>query len=100
MLTARQGITKYKKVLCINLLVFWKPGCAKCPAAKELGKEFEAEGVGVNYLNISEPEGLSEAAMHGIMGTPSLVVVDDSGSEVASWKSEVPEKDDVAKALQ
>ncbi len=87
-------------MLCIRLLVFWKPGCPKCPAAKELGKELEAEGVSVEYLNISESSGLAEAAMHGIMGTPSLVVVDGEGNELASWKAEVPAKADLKKVLQ
>ncbi len=86
-------------MLCIKLLVFWKEGCGKCPSAKELGKEFEQSGVSVSYLNIGDPEGLAEAAMYGIMGTPSLVVVDDSGTELVSWKSEVPPKEEVEKAL-
>ena len=86
--------------MCIKLLVFWKPGCSKCPAAKALAKELESEGASVRYLNIGDADGLAEAAMHGIMGTPSLVIVDDAGNEKASWKAEVPAKEDVKRALQ
>lgn len=64
--------------------------CPKCGAAKKFKKQLEEEGIKVNLFDIKTPDGLAEATFYGIMGTPSVVVVDDENNEMGIWKSEIP----------
>ncbi len=66
--------------------LFWKDDCPKCPAAKETVSAIN----GVEYFSLDDPSGLAEAAFYSVMSTPSLVISNDDGSEVASFRGEVP----------
>ena len=82
--------------------IFWQETCPNCPPAKELGKRLEAAsiaGVTVEYYNVKDADGLTEAVMHGVMATPSIVVVGDDGSEKAVWHATTPKIDEVKNAL-
>ncbi len=70
--------------------IFTMKECPKCGAAKKFKKQLEKEGVKVEVYDIKTPDGLAEASFYGIMGTPSVVVVDDENKEIKTWKSEVP----------
>lgn len=73
----------------MKVKLFVKRDCPRCPAAKKL-----VEGIGdVEVYDIDEVEGLSEAAFHGVLSTPSIVVVNAAGREVVSWRGEVPSKE-------
>lgn len=67
---------------------FWKPSCARCPEAKALLEGMDC----VDSLNIDDVEGLAEAAFYGVMATPTIIVVDESGRELHSWRGEVPSR--------
>ena len=79
--------------------IFWQETCPNCPAAKELGKKLQATGVTVEYHNVKDADGLTEAVMHGVMATPSIVVVADDGTEKAVWRGSTPKFDEVKAAL-
>lgn len=74
------------------LKVFVKNECPNCPAAKELAKDFSISKV----FNMDETEGLAEAAFHSVLCTPSLILVDDSGLELKSWRCHVPNPREIA----
>ncbi|MBE0446715.1 MAG: thioredoxin family protein [Actinobacteria bacterium] len=78
-----------------KIKVFWKTDCPKCPAAKVL----VAGSLNAELFNLDEVDGLAEAAFYGIMSTPSIIITDDSGQEVASWRGEVPSKQAIEKWL-
>ena len=97
-----------------TLKIFTQPSCAACPEAKELGKKLE-DKVNVEYYDISEPKGLSEATFYGIMATPTLILVENKNLRQASknldsrdarikhkikkaWTG-TPEQDEVLKVL-
>ena len=82
------------------LKVFWKDACPRCPAAKEVAKQLEEGGLKVEYHNVDDLNGLTEATLYGVMATPSLVLVDDENKEVASWRGEVPPQEEVKKHCQ
>ena len=65
---------------------FWKADCPKCPAAKESVVDLTS----IEYFSLDEPGGLAEAAFYSIMSTPSLVISDDDGTEIVSFRGEVP----------
>lgn len=70
----------------VNIKLFVKDDCPKCPAAKHA-----CEGlIGVEVYDLSEVDGLAEAAFHNVMSTPTVLVVDAGGSEVAAWRGEAP----------
>ena len=64
--------------------------CPKCASAKKFKKQLEKEGIKTEFYDIKTIDGLAEATLFGIMGTPSVVVVDDSNREIKTWRSEIP----------
>jgi len=80
--------------------IFWKETCPNCPAAKELGKRLAAEGAVVEFLNVKDADGLTEAVLHGVMATPSVAVVADDGTEKTVWRGATPKLDEVKEALK
>lgn len=81
-----------------KLMVFWQPECPKCPKAKELAHELEAEGVSVVYFNTKDATGLAEATIYDVMSTPTLIVT-EGDTEVYSWHGETPTKVEVLEKL-
>lgn len=78
-----------------KIKVFWKTDCPKCPAAKAL-----VEGSpNAELFSLDEVDGLAEGAFYGVMSTPSIIVIDESGHEVTSWRGEVPSIRDIEKWL-
>lgn len=76
--------------------IFWQEKCPNCPPAKALGKKLELdEGMDVTYYNTKEPDGLSEAVMYDIMTTPSVVVCEDAGDEIKTFRGNVPTISDI-----
>lgn len=67
--------------------LFVKQDCPRCPAAKHA-----VEGLdGVEVYDVGDVEGLAEAAFFNVMSTPTILVVDANGAEVAGWRGEAPE---------
>ena len=78
-----------------HLKVFVKQDCQKCPAAKEVATRFPATEV----YDVEQADGLAEAAYYSVLCTPSIVVVDESGSEVFAWRCTVPTPKDVSEHI-
>ncbi len=74
---------------------FWKSECAKCPAAKETVSSIE----NVEYYNLDESGGLAEAAFYSVLSTPSLVISRADGTEVKSFRGDVPRLQEIAQWL-
>lgn len=84
----------------MNIKIFVQDQCPNCPPAKEIGAKLEKEGHNINYFDTNSVDGLSEAVLHDVLATPSIVVVDKNKKEVKSWRGDVPNLDDVRKVLQ
>ena len=78
-----------------HLKVFVKQDCQKCPAAKEVASRFPATEI----YDIEQAYCLAEAAYYSVLCTPSIVVVDESGSEVYAWRCSVPTPVDISERL-
>ena len=72
----------------MNVKLFVKSNCPRCPAAKRACEGLQP----LEVFDIDEIDGLAEAAFYSVLSTPSIVVVDAKGSEVASWRGEVPDR--------
>lgn len=72
----------------MRIKVFVKDDCPRCPAAKHACEGLE----GVEYYDVSDIDGLAEAAYHSVLATPTVLVVDTAGAEIASWRGEAPER--------
>jgi len=79
----------------MRVLVFVKPDCPKCPAAKKL-----AEKIGAEVHDVSTPNGLAEATYYDILSTPSFLVIDEHGEVIASWHGEVPKEEEIRRVLE
>ena len=83
-----------------SVKIFTRTQCPKCPAAKELGKRLEQEGVTVFQYDVDTTDGLAEASFYGILSTPSLMIEDEEGKEVAGWRGRVPTLEEVRNRLR
>lgn len=84
----------------MKVKIFLKDGCPNCPSAKDLGKSLEKDGINVEYHDITTIDGLAESTYFGVMSTPSILVVGWDDTEKVSWRSAVPEIDEVRKVLR
>lgn len=80
----------------------------KCPTykdAQEYIKFLRRENISFEYCDVSTLEGLAEAAYHDILVsggiiTPSVVIIDNNGKEIASWKGMLPMLDEIRIKLE
>jgi len=79
----------------MEVKLFVKQGCPQCPAAKKA-----CEGLqNVSVYDIGSIDGLAEASFYGVMATPTVLVVDSAGHEVAGWRGEAPRTADLHTVL-
>lgn len=72
--------------MTIKLVV--RQDCPRCPAAKKA-----VEGLpDVEVFDVDVVDGLAEAHFYGVLSTPSVIVVDAAGRELAGWRGEAPER--------
>ena len=83
----------------MKLKAFTKTECPNCPAAKKLAKNLETKGAKVEWFDLDNEDGLSEAVFFDVLSTPSLIITDDSDEEVIAWRGEVPPIDLISKEL-
>jgi thioredoxin-related protein len=76
----------------MKIKVFWREACPKCPEAKAL----LADVSNAEFFNLDDADGLAEGAYHGVLATPSIIVCDESGKEIISWRGEVPSRQQLA----
>lgn len=71
----------------MEVKLFIRDDCPECPAALAA-----CEGiVNLSVYDLAEMQGIAEASSFGVRNTPSIVVVDSAGREVAAWRGEAPE---------
>lgn len=71
----------------MEVKLFIKEDCPRCPAAKRA-----CEGVAnVQVYDVTSIDGLAEASFYNVLATPSVLVVDSTGREVAGWRGEAPD---------
>ena len=78
----------------MKLKVFVRKGCARCPAAREVARQFDYSAI----YDLNDMEGLAEAAFHSVLCTPSFILVDAREKVIASWRDRVPRPTEVARA--
>ena len=79
--------------------IFTKKDCPKCPPAKELALKLKEKGVDISLYDLETADGLAEASMYDVMGTPTIVIADDQGEEKKSFRGVVPSKEEVEGVL-
>jgi len=75
----------------MKLKLLWRKECKMCTPAKTACARLEKEGIEVEYFDVDTVEGMAEAAFYEVSSTPTTIVVDRRGNEVASWRGEAPE---------
>jgi glutaredoxin len=84
----------------MKLKIFTKAECPNCPAAKKIGKQLETKGAKIEWFDLDEEEGLSEAAYFDVLSTPSFIITDDDESEIKAWRGDVPVINEIQKELK
>jgi glutaredoxin len=82
-----------------SVKIFTRAQCPRCPAAKEVGKKLEGEGVSVFQYDLDTTDGLAEASFYSILSTPSLIIEDEQEREVVGWRGMVPTLGEVKQHL-
>lgn len=76
----------------MKIKLFWRETCPKCPEAKSLLMDVP----NAEFYDLDDMEGLAEGAFHGVLATPSIIVCDEGGKEIISWRGEVPSRQQLA----
>ncbi len=82
-----------------SIKLFWKHDCPKCPAAKHVFDSLRSEGFKILDYNLDTADGLAEGAYHGVLSTPTLLVIDEKDKEVLQWRGDVPTFEEVKAVL-
>lgn len=72
----------------VEVKVFLRQDCPQCPGALEACAGVEE----LRVFDVDRAESLTEAAVHHIAATPTVIVIDNDGREIASWRGEVPDR--------
>jgi len=81
----------------MKIKLFTQENCPKCPLAKDIVEAFAGKSHAIcESFDITEVEGMVEANFHGVMATPTTLIVDDSDSEIFSWRGEAPDANKMA----
>ena len=84
----------------MKIQLFTQQHCPKCPPAKEAVMEIKTErDIEVCEFDVERVDGMAEAAYYGIMSTPAVVLVDNGGEEIISWRGIAPDKDTILRLL-
>lgn len=76
----------------MRIKLFWKEDCPKCPEARAL-----LNGApNVELYDMNEVDGLAEGAFYGVLATPSIIVCEDGGKEITSFRGQVPSRAQMA----
>jgi hypothetical protein len=80
--------------------VFTQENCIRCISAKEVGNLLIERKVPVRFYDIETVNGMTEAAFHEVISTPTTIIVDDDDNELESWRGEAPSVEDLEKTLE
>jgi len=85
----------------VILKIFTQPNCPKCPPAKALARQLTVHNPQptTEFFDVSTVDGMAEGAFYSVMGTPSLILVDDKGKVVGEWRGKVPSRKEIEKFL-
>jgi hypothetical protein len=72
----------------VPIKLFVREECPLCPAAIRACEGF----AGVEVYDLDHADGFAEAVSYGVISTPSVLVVDSEGREVAGWRGSAPER--------
>ena len=82
-----------------SIKLFWKQDCPKCPAAKQVSNSLKSAGFNILDYNLDTADGLAEGAYHGVLSTPTLLVIDENDKEVLQWRGDVPTLEEIKAVL-
>lgn len=75
----------------MQVKLFVKDNCPRCPAAKHACEGLDS----VQVYDVGDVDGLAEAAFFGVLATPTILVMDAGGNEVASWRGDAPSRSEL-----
>jgi hypothetical protein len=79
----------------LNVKLFVKEHCPRCPAAKRTCEGLEM----LDVYDVGNIDGLAEASFYGVLATPTLLVLDAQGREIAGWRGEPPARETLMEVL-
>ena len=82
-----------------KVLIFTSNNCPRCPAAKNLAARLAHRGVPVASCDVGTAEGLAEAALHRVLATPAILIIEEGETVIAAWRGVVPDENEVLHGL-
>lgn len=78
---------------------FWQENCPRCGPAKKVCNILSEKNVPVKLFDIRTIDGMTEAAFHEVLATPTTLIVDDEENELFSWRGEPPTLEELEENL-
>jgi hypothetical protein len=86
--------------MATSIKLFWQEDCVRCVPAKEICNILIERKVPVTLYDISTVDGMTEAAFHEVISTPTTIIVDDEDNEIGAWRGEPPTLDELKETLE
>jgi glutaredoxin len=80
--------------------LFWKEDCPKCPAAKHIIQQLRSDGYQTMEHDLETTSGLTEAALYGVLSTPTILITDEQENVVAEWRGSIPTVEEAKRAVR
>ena len=75
----------------ISVKLFLRDGFNDSVPASRLTDDLKKEGFDVKEYRLETVNGLAEGIFHGVIATPTLIVVDEDGKNIAAWRGKLPD---------
>ncbi len=79
--------------------LFFQEDCIRCPPAKNVCNILIEKDLDVKLYDISTIDGMTEAAFHEVISTPTTIIVDDDDNELESWRGDAPTIEELENSL-
>ena len=76
----------------MQVKLFTRKTCARCPPAKKICEGLRQKGVAVVFIDVDTPDGRDEATRHGVKALPTTILLGDEGTELFSWRGDAPDE--------
>jgi hypothetical protein len=86
--------------MATSIKLFWQEDCVRCVPAKEICNILIERKVPVRLYDIGTIDGMTEAAFHEVISTPTTIIVDDDDNELGAWRGEAPSLDEIQETLE
>ena len=82
--------------------LFWQEDCPRCGSAKEICNKLVKSdpSMHLKLFDITTIDGMTEAAFHEVISTPTTLILDDKENEISAWRGDAPSFEEIEQKIK